>query len=138
MGEDRCVCCGEIIPEGIRAQYGILPAERAYYAIHEPASMEEAEMAKKRLIFEEFFVFSAGLSLLRASRGSKQTPPYTNCNLQPFHAALPFLLAFAAGAMIYVVVEELIPQGSEGGSHGGTVFFGVGFSVMMLLDVLLG
>ena len=42
----------EIIPEGIRREYGILPAERAYYAIHEPTSMQEAEMAKKRLIFE--------------------------------------------------------------------------------------
>ena len=51
---------------------------------------------------------------------------------------LPWSLGFAAGAMLFVVVEELIPQGSEGDSHGGTVFFGVGFSVMMLLDVLLG
>ena len=52
----------EIIPEEVRQRYGILPAERAYYAIHEPASMAEAELAKKRLIFEEFFIFSAGLS----------------------------------------------------------------------------
>ena len=51
---------------------------------------------------------------------------------------LPWCLGFAAGAMLFVVVEELIPQRSEGDSHGGTVFFGVGFSVMMLLDVLLG
>lgn len=53
--------------------------------------------------------------------------------------ALPYLLSFAAGAMIYVVVEELIPEMSEGEhSNIGTVFFGVGFSVMMILDVALG
>lgn len=53
--------------------------------------------------------------------------------------ALPYLLSFAAGAMIYVVVEELIPEMSEGNhSNIGTVFFAVGFSVMMMLDVALG
>lgn len=53
--------------------------------------------------------------------------------------ALPYLLSFAAGAMLYVVVEELIPEMSEGGhSNVGTVFFAVGFSVMMVLDVALG
>lgn len=53
--------------------------------------------------------------------------------------ALPYLLSFAAGAMLYVVVEELIPEMSQGEhSNKGTVFFAVGFSVMMILDVALG
>lgn len=53
--------------------------------------------------------------------------------------ALPYLLSFAAGAMIYVVVEELIPEMSAGEhSNTGTVFFVAGFSVMMILDVALG
>ena len=85
----------EIIPEPVRRQYGILPADRAYYAIHEPATMEEAEQAKKRLIFEEFFVFSAGLSLLRASRAGKKTALYTNTDLSAFYGALPFELTGA-------------------------------------------
>lgn len=52
---------------------------------------------------------------------------------------LPYLLSFAAGAMIYVVVEELIPEMSEGEhSNIGTVFFAVGFTIMMALDVALG
>ena len=53
--------------------------------------------------------------------------------------ALPYLLSFAAGAMLYVVVEKLIPEMLQGQhSNVGTVFFAVGFSVMMVLDVALG
>lgn len=52
---------------------------------------------------------------------------------------LPYLLAFAAGAMIYVVVEELIPKANEGEhSNVGTIAFAVGFVLMMTLDVALG
>ena len=52
---------------------------------------------------------------------------------------LPYLLAFAAGAMMYVVVEELIPEMSEGvHSNVGTIAFSLGFVVMMVLDVALG
>ena len=53
--------------------------------------------------------------------------------------ALPYLLSFAAGTMIYVVVEELIPEMSEGKhSDIGTVLFAAGFTLMMALDVALG
>ena len=53
--------------------------------------------------------------------------------------ALPYLLSFAAGAMIYVVVEELIPEMSAGEhSNLGTIFFALGFTVMLALDVALG
>ena len=97
----------EIIPEPVRQQYGILPADRAYYAIHEPASMEEAELAKRRLIFEEFFVFSAGLSLMRASRAGKQTAAYENLSLNEFHQALPFTLTGAQSRAIDEIIADL-------------------------------
>ena len=54
---------------------------------------------------------------------------------------LPYLLSFAAGAMMYVVVEELVPEATgEGESHTniGTIGFAAGFVIMMILDVMLG
>ena len=94
----------EILPEEVRRKFGILGADRAYYAIHEPNDMVEAELAKKRLIFEEFFVFSAGLSLMRAARAEKKTPPFANLDIKPFLAALPFRLT---GAQMRAVEEIL-------------------------------
>ena len=52
---------------------------------------------------------------------------------------LPYLLSFAAGAMMYVVVEELVPEmGDERHSNAGVLAFALGFTVMMALDVALG
>ena len=96
----------EIIPGEIREAYGILPAEEAYRAIHEPKDMAEAEAAKKRLIFEEFFVFSAGLSLMRAARADKKCLPYENRNLAPFYGALPFRLTGAQMRCIEDILQD--------------------------------
>ena len=52
---------------------------------------------------------------------------------------LPYMLSFAAGAMIYVVIEELIPEASEGEhSNLSTIGFAIGFVLMMVLDVVMG
>ena len=52
---------------------------------------------------------------------------------------MPYFLSFAAGAMIYVVVEELIPEASSGThTNHATIGFGIGFIIMMILDVALG
>ncbi len=96
----------EILPPEIRAEYGILPAEKAYTAIHAPATAQEAEQAKKRLIFEEFFVFSAGLSLMRAARAKKRTAPYENVDLAPFLASLPFDLTGAQKRAIGDILSD--------------------------------
>ena len=96
----------EILPEEVRRKYGILPAERAYYAVHEPKDMAEAELAKKRLIFEEFFVFSAGLSLMRAARAEKKVAAYTNFQMQPFYACLPFTLTGAQQRAVEEILQD--------------------------------
>ena len=102
-----CDVPAEVLPESVRREYGILPAQRAYYAIHQPTSMEEAELAKRRLIFEEFFVFSAGLSLMRAARAGKKTPPYTDTDLTAFYGRLPFSLTGAQNRAIAEILQDL-------------------------------
>ncbi len=97
----------EILPEEVRSAYGILGADRAYYAIHEPSSMAEAELAKKRLIFEEFFVFSAGLSLMRAVKESKQVEAYRNLNMSGFYGSLPFDLTGDQKRAIDEILKDL-------------------------------
>ena len=96
----------EILPDEVREKYGILPAERAYFAIHEPNSVAEAELAKKRMIFEEFFVFSAGLSLMRAARKEKKTEPYTDFGMSPFYDSLPFTLTGAQSRAVAEILED--------------------------------
>ena len=96
----------EILPAEVREKYGILPAERAYTAIHEPGSMAEAELAKRRLIFEEFFVFSAGLSLMRAARAEKKAEPYPDMDMSAFYGALPFRLTGAQQRAIDEILAD--------------------------------
>ena len=101
-----CAPPEEILPAEVREKYGILPAERAYFAIHEPNSMAEAELAKKRMIFEEFFVFSAGLALMRAARKEKKTEPYTDFDMAPFYDSLPFTLTGAQSRAVGEILAD--------------------------------
>ncbi len=102
-----CDSPAEILPQQVRDRFGILPAEKAYQVIHEPRSMEEAEQARRRMIFEEFFVFSAGLSLLRQARANKKSAPYENTELAPFYAMLPFTLTGAQSRAIEEIRQDM-------------------------------
>ena len=97
----------EVLPEALRQRYGILGAGEAYHVIHEPQSMEQADQARKRMIFEEFFVFSAGLSLMRAARTEKRSAPYQNTDLSPFRNQLPFTLTDAQQRAIAEILSDL-------------------------------
>ncbi len=96
----------EVLPPELLKEYQILPAERAYTAIHDPETWEMAEQAKRRLIFEEFFVFSAGLALMRAAREARKTPPYEDLDLEPFKRSLPFTLTGAQNRAIGEILED--------------------------------
>ena len=96
----------EVLPPQVLEKYDILPAMEAYRAIHAPQSMAEAEQARKRLIFEEFFVFSAGLSLMRASRARKKAPVYEKTDLSRFYGALPFTLTGAQDRAIREIAAD--------------------------------
>ena len=96
----------EVLPREILEEFHILPAAQAYTAIHDPESWEMAENAKRRLIFEEFFVFSAGLALMRAAREAKKTAPYENLDLEPFENSLPFRLTGAQNRAIGEILRD--------------------------------
>ena len=97
----------EVLPEAIRREYGILNAADAYRIIHEPKDMEQAIAARKRMIFEEFFVFSAGLALMRSARAQKKTAPYAATDLTPFYRSLPFTLTGAQQRAIDEILTDL-------------------------------
>ena len=96
----------EILPEELRQRFGILDADRAYRAIHEPKSLEEAEQARKRMIFEELFLFSAGLSLMRQTRAGKKTQAYRDTELTDFYRSLPFALTNAQNRAIGEILAD--------------------------------
>jgi len=85
----------ELLPSNVRSKYGLCDARTAYLNIHEPSDHEALDMARQRLIFEEFFLFSAGLRLMRSSRETVAVEKYEDTDLTPFYAALPFTLTNA-------------------------------------------
>ena len=96
----------ETLPERLRAAYDLCGAQEAIRVIHTPSSAEALERARRRLIFEEFFVFSAALCLLRARRTVQSVPPYENTDLRPFENALPFRLTGAQRRAIDGILED--------------------------------
>ncbi|MBQ7566870.1 MAG: ATP-dependent DNA helicase RecG [Oscillospiraceae bacterium] len=85
----------DILPQDVREQYDLCDAQFAYRCIHAPDNFGDLARARRRLVFEEFFVFSAGLAVLRASRGTQHAAPWTDLDLSPLYKALPYSLTGA-------------------------------------------
>lgn len=104
---DQCLeLMPELLPASIRERFGLCSAQEAYASIHEPSDFDTLQKAKTRLIFEEFFLFSAGLQLMRSRRTRAQTRPYEALELQPFYDALPFILTGAQQRAISQIAEN--------------------------------
>ena len=85
----------ETLPDWVRERYGLCSGAEALRQIHEPTDAAALDAAKKRLIFEEFFRFSAALHLVRAKRQERRIAPYDTALAADFAAALPFALTGA-------------------------------------------
>ena len=96
----------EILPAGIREKYDLCSAQYAYQTIHNPESFDALAQACRRLIFEEFFVFSAGMMLLRARRNFRDGLPFSGCDLSAFYKALPFQLTGAQLRAIEDIISD--------------------------------
>lgn len=97
----------EVLPKQQRDQYGLCDIYTAYNSIHNPPSLEMLENARHRLIFEEFFVFFAGLAIMRQRNLRKTCKPIEKISLQPFYNALPFELTNAQNRTISEIKEDM-------------------------------
>ena len=97
----------DILPEQIRSEYGLCGVRAAYEAIHAPESWDALARARTRLVFEEFFIFSAGLQRLRASRTDAACRPYDISGAGAFASALPFRLTSAQQHAICDVLRDM-------------------------------
>ena len=98
----------ELLPQGVLDAYDLIDAPSAYRCIHSPKSHEDLQAARRRLIFEEFFLFSAALSIVRAGRGKQAIAPYQNTDLQAFYDALPFRLTAAQQRVIGEILQDFV------------------------------
>ena len=96
----------EILTEDVRAKFQLCSSEFAYQNIHNPISHEALEAARKRLIFEEFFLFSAALSLVRSQRKHRSVRAYRQIPMQEFYDALPFRLTNAQSRTIEEILAD--------------------------------
>ena len=97
----------ETLPEALREEYGLCDAATALREIHQPSSQEALEEARRRLIFEEFYIFSAALALVRAKRTVRAVAPYETDGMDAFYDALPFRLTNAQMRVIGQILDDL-------------------------------
>ncbi|MBP3412887.1 MAG: ATP-dependent DNA helicase RecG [Oscillospiraceae bacterium] len=117
----------ETIPEDIRREYGLWDAQTALRQIHQPSDQEALAHATRRLVFEEFYCFSAALSILRSKRSHKSVPPY-HTEPQAFYETLPFSLTGAQRR----VIEEILADFRSGNAMSRLVQGDVGCGKTMV------
>lgn len=99
--------CPQRIPAGIEREYALMPALEALRQIHRPQSAELLARARERMAFEEFFVFSAALMLLRERRAEAGGPRLSAEHMAEFYAALPFALTQAQSRALEEILSDL-------------------------------
>lgn len=123
----------ECLPEALRAAHGLTDVRDAVEAIHFPPDFERLEQAKRRMIFEELFLLTAGLSLLRKRRDITEGPHFADCAMGEFCALLPFVLTGAQKRSMEEIAADTgkgIPmnrlvQGDVGSGKTAVAAFGV-------------
>ena len=85
----------ETLPEDLRRAYALAPAEFSYREIHFPTGWDSLEKARRRLMFEELFCLTLGLTLLRGRRGTQKAAAFVRQDIDAFTNALPFSLTDA-------------------------------------------
>ncbi|MCI5690624.1 MAG: ATP-dependent DNA helicase RecG [Clostridiales bacterium] len=97
----------ETLDDALRREHKLLPLAAAYRAIHFPPSWQALAQARRRLVFEELFCLTLGLTLLRTRRAGQQAPAFPCLDLTPFTAALPFSLTAAQARSVEEARQDL-------------------------------
>lgn len=96
QGLDACAdILPDVLPDSVRQEHQLCRIGFAYENIHFPASAEALDLARRRLAFEELFLFTIGLRRLRSRRDEIQTLPFREVNMAAFYNTLPFTLTAA-------------------------------------------
>lgn len=85
----------DFLPESVRNRQGFAPIRDVLFEIHRPQDMRQAQQARRRMVFEEFFLLSCGMRFLRARRSGKQGAQLRDLSLHALYRALPFSLTGA-------------------------------------------
>ena len=108
QGLDACAeILPDVLPDAVRQAHQLCRIGFAYENIHFPESSESLELARRRLAFEELFLFTLGLKRLRARRETVSVPPCRAVDLAPFYAALPFTLTAAQRRSVEEAVADM-------------------------------
>ncbi len=97
----------EVLPERVRVQHQLCRSRYAYETVHNPKNPGELEIARRRLVFEELFLFSCGLALLRGGKEKQKGTPLPGTDLQEFYDSLPFSLTGAQKRAVREMAEDL-------------------------------
>ena len=108
QGLDACEgLLPDVLPDDVRQAHHLCYTGYAYENIHFPSSPEALDIARRRLVFEELFLLSCGLQLLRSRRGTERGPACDNVALTPFYDALPFALTNAQRRAVEQAVTDM-------------------------------
>ena len=109
QGLDACrELLPDVLPDEVRQAHKLCYVNYAYENIHFPASPEALEVARRRLVFEELFLLTCGLQLLRQRRRDVAGPACRRMSMEPFYRRLPFALTGAQRRAIADAVEDMV------------------------------
>ena len=138
QGLDACAAIlPDILPDEVRREHHLCRIGYAYENIHFPENAEALDLARRRLAFEELFLFTIGLQRLRRRREVVRTTPCADVDMQPFYDALPFSLTDAQRRCVEDAIRDMrsggamnrLCQGDVGSGKtmvaAGSVYFAV-------------
>ena len=105
---DACIdSLPDILPEAVQKRFCLCSSRFAYETVHAPRSFSDLEKARRRLVFEEFFVFAAGLASIRTRREQDRACPMDTRRMEHFYQLLPFRLTNAQQTAIDDILRDL-------------------------------